>query len=406
MSNLSERIKNLTPEQQELLRRRMNERAPTRAEVRVAPAAAAATLEPSSTRRKVDFSIFFFSADGTATIDDRYKFLLECVRFADRNGFSAVWTPERHFQTFGGLYPNPSVLSAALAMITERVQIRAGSLVLPLHNPVRVAEDWALVDNLSRGRVAISFATGWHEHDYVIAPGNYEERRELMFQNIQIVRRLWAGEEVELPGVGGKKTAVRTLPRPIQPELPFWVTVTSRRTWQKAGEVGANVLTALSSTLDDLRQQITTYRKARLENGHDPRTGVVSLMLHTYMGTDLDEIRTRVREPLKNYLQSYINQWAPMVGNGVTDPSSMEMQSLLDLVFEKYFEESSLLGTPAKCAAMVEKVSAAGVNDVACLVDFGLDLETTLESLQRLADLRRSFVSQTAVLDSMRESSS
>lgn len=391
MNNLSDRIKNLTIEQQELLRRRMQQG------VHQPQTSVSKPIEPPflnempRLRRKVDFSIFFFSADGTTSEQDRYKLLTESTRFADRNGFKAVWTPERHFQTFGGLYPNPAVLSAALAMITERVQIRAGSLVLPLHSPVRVAEDWALVDNLSGGRVGISFATGWHEHDYVIAPANYEDRRELMFRDIEVVRRLWAGEEVELPGVGGKKTIVKTLPRPIQPQLPVWVTVASPRTWQRAGEIGANVLTALGGlTMEALSQSIAGYRKARLENGHDPRTGIVSLMLHAYLGTDAETIRGKVRGPLKNYLQSYLDQFKPMIAEGVTDSSSREMKDLLDLAFENYFENASLLGTPGKCAAMVEKISAAGVNEAACLIDFGIDFESTMQSLELLAGLRAS----------------
>jgi natural product biosynthesis luciferase-like monooxygenase protein len=400
MSNLSERIRSLTPEQQELLHRRMQQRDPAQPQAIAAatPAAvsAAAPVARISGGKKVDFSVFFFSADGYASEDQRYRLLLESARFADAHGFTAIWTPERHFQAFGGLYPNPSVLSAALAMITKHVQIRAGSLVLPLHNPVRVAEDWALVDNLSHGRVGISYATGWHEHDYVIAPGNYEDRRELMFKSIRLVQRLWAGEEVELPGVGGKKVAVRTLPRPVQKELPFWVTVASTRTWQRAGEVGANVLTAFSTSLEELQQNIAMYRRARMEHGHDPRTGIVSLMLHTYVGNDLERVRATVKEPMKSYLRTYMSQFRPMVGEGVVDPSSPGMHDLLDAVFERYFNQSSLLGTPEKCAAVIEKVAGAGVNDVACLLDFGLDHETTMEGLRNLAALHRKLQQQTA----------
>ena len=391
MTSLSDRIKNLTPEQQELLRRRMEQRKRSMPDPAGSHSFAPTLIEGERLRRKVDFSIFFFSADGTTREEDRYRLLFESARFADCNGFNAIWTPERHFQTFGGLYPNPAVLSAALAVMTERVQIRAGSLVLPLHSPVRVAEDWALVDNLSGGRVGVSFATGWHEHDYVIAPANYEERRELMFRDIQVVRRLWAGEAVELPGVHGKKTTVKTLPRPIQQQLPFWVTVSSPRTWQRAGAIGANVLTALGGiTLEMLSHSIADYRKARMESGYDPRTGVVSLMLHTYLGSDMEAIRAKVRAPLKSYLQSYLDQFRPMVGEGITDPSSPEMQELLELAFENYFQNASLLGTPAKCADMIRKIAAAGVNEAACLIDFGIDFESTMLSLEQLADLRRS----------------
>lgn len=399
MANFSDRIRNLTPEQQELLRRRMQLR-----DVQNSSSGSFSSnkrsdaLKPTSeAAAKAEFSLFFFSADVNLREDERYRLLLDSARLADANGFTAVWTPERHFQEFGGLYPNPSVLSAALAMVTQHVQLRAGSLVLPLHNAVRVAEDWALVDNLSGGRVGISFATGWHEHDYVIAPENYENRRELMFQNISLVRRLWAGEEVEIAGVGGKKVPVRTLPRPVQTELPFWVTVASERTWIRAGEAGANVLTAFSTSLDELKESIQQYRRARMENGHDPRTGIVSLMLHTYIGTDEEQVRAMVEKPMKNYLQTYINQFRPMVGDNVVDPSSPEMQGLLDAVFERYFNYASLLGTPEKCAALIEQLVSAGVNDLACLLDFGLDYETTMEGLHRLAALRESLQPQAAV---------
>jgi natural product biosynthesis luciferase-like monooxygenase protein len=399
MANLSDRIRNLTPEQQELLRRRMQLRDVQNSEPDSFKSKKSHDMRSASSgaTAKVEFSLFFFSADVNLPQDERYRLLFDSARLADANGFVAVWTPERHFQEFGGLYPNPSVLSAALAMITQHVQIRAGSLVLPLHNPVRVAEDWALVDNLSHGRVGISFATGWHEYDYVIAPANYEGRRELMFQNISVVQRLWAGEEVEIAGVGGKKVPVKTLPRPVQTELPFWVTVASERTWLRAGEIGANVLTAFSTSLDDLKDSIQRYRQARMENGHDPRTGIVSLMLHTYIGTDEEHVRSIVEKPMKNYLQAYINQFKPMVGDNVVDPSAPEMQGLLDTVFERYFDHASLLGTPEKCTALIEQLASAGVNDLACLLDFGLDYETTMEGLHRLAALRESLQPQPVV---------
>ena len=90
-----------------------------------------------------------------------------------RIGFEAVWTPERHFHAFGGAYPNPRSSARRRRGRPDRIAIRAGSVVLPLHSPARVAEEWAVVDNLSGGRVGISFAPGWQPNDFVLNPTRY-----------------------------------------------------------------------------------------------------------------------------------------------------------------------------------------------------------------------------------------
>ncbi len=103
--------------------------------------------------KPLQFSLYFFGNYPAAYHEDKYRLILESARFADQHGFAAVWLPERHFHAVGGFSPNPSLLAAALARDTERIALRGGSVVLPLHHPVRVAEEWSLVDNLSHGRV-------------------------------------------------------------------------------------------------------------------------------------------------------------------------------------------------------------------------------------------------------------
>ncbi|HEY0098013.1 MAG TPA: MupA/Atu3671 family FMN-dependent luciferase-like monooxygenase, partial [Pyrinomonadaceae bacterium] len=207
-------------------------------------AALAAPSTVRRTNREIAFSLFYFASDDDQTSADKYRLLLEGAKFADRNGFAAVWTPERHFHAFGGLYPNPSVTSAAIATITEQIQIRAGSVVIPLHSPIRVAEEWSVVDNLSNGRVGVSFASGWHSDDFVFAPHEYAQRKEAMLRGIEIVRKLWRGEAVTYQGGAGNDVEVKISPRPIQRELPFWITAAgSPETFQTAGESGANLLT-------------------------------------------------------------------------------------------------------------------------------------------------------------------
>ena len=370
--SMSERLAKLSPEQRAKLAAKLAQR--EKAD------------KPSAPKGSMDFSLFFFSADARELGSDAYNLLLDAARYGDANGFSAIWTPERHFGNFGGIYPNPTLLAAALSTITERIGLRAGSLVLPLHHPVRVAEDWAVIDNLSKGRASISMATGWHPHDYVINPNAYTNRNEIMFRNIELVRRLWAGESVEIPGVEGKTTTVTTLPRPVQKELPIWVTATSKTTWERAGSIGANILSALiAMELDQLTELIHVYRQARARNGHDPRKGRVSLMLHTYIGEGTATVKDLVREPMKSYLTQYIDQFKAMA-DGQTD--FPDENALLEFAFERYYDHRSLLGDPQECSDMVQRLVDAGVDEIACLLDFGLTGTQVMDGLNRLNHLR------------------
>ncbi len=185
-----------------------------------------------------EISLFFFSADAEEQSTHRYRMLFEAARFADEHGFAAVWTPERHFQRFGGLYGSPTATGAALAMITRRIGIRAGSVVLPLQNPLRVAEEWAMIDNFSNGRVAIAAASGWHVNDFVLSPETYQNRYQDMFAKIEIIQRLWRGEKISLPNGAGVATDVGILPLPVQKDIPDLAHRAVRRLFSRRRQIG------------------------------------------------------------------------------------------------------------------------------------------------------------------------
>ena len=401
MSKLSKRLSKLSPEQQKLLLQRMRKKGlklPTSKPVSPPtlggglPGLPTVTLSEERRAKGMGFSMLFFSGDGTSERDDKYDFLLECARFADEHGFKGIWTPERHFQAFGGLFPNPSVLSAALAMVTKQLQIRAGSVVIPLHKPIRIAEEWAVVDNLSKGRVAISLATGWNRGDFTIMPENFHERREIAFRNLELIRRLWRGESISFAGVDGDDFEVTILPRPLQPELPVWVTVSNNpQTWIDAGKIGANILTGMGRNPDDLIPAITSYRKARIEHGHEPDAGIVSVMMHTFIGEDEALVKQKVRGPLSGYLKTFIAQEEILseeeTGVEAKRISERDREEMINFAFQRYFNQAALFGSQEKCARMVEWMASVGVDEVACLVDFGVDHESVRESLQHLSQL-------------------
>lgn len=338
----------------------------------------------------MQFGLFYFSGDGSTDDVDKYRLLIEGAKFADRHGFSAIWTPERHFHPFGGLYPNPAVISAALAMITDRVQLRSGSVVLPLQNPLRVAEEWAVVDNLSHGRVGLTVAYGWHVDDFVLLPENYGDRQAVMWRDVETVQRLWAGEAVERPGGSGKPVQIRTLPRPIQPRLPLWITCHSPHTFTEAGRLGANVLTSLlQSTVEELAEKIQIYRQSRAQQGHDPAAGQVTLMLHTFMGNDYEQVKRQVQAPFCAYLRTHFGLIESLIKREnlpvkIEQFTESDIETLLQFGFERYLDGRTLIGTPETCERVIHQIKAIGVNEVACLIDFGLDFDLAIAGLEHL----------------------
>lgn len=342
--------------------------------------------------------IFFASTEDALQHDSKYHLIIECARFADQHGFSSVWVPERHFTKFGCLYPNPSVLHAALARETRHIRLQAGSVVVPLHNPIRIAEEWAMVDNLSGGRVGLSFASGWNPDDFALFPDRYQNRHEEMYAGIRKVQQLWRGEPVWEKSGTGKNVAIRTYPTPVQPELPVWITAAANPdTFVRAGQLGANLLThTLDHDTAQLAAKINLYRKARQENGFDPRAGQVTLLIHTYIGQNGEEAREQAREPYCRYIKSNIGLFKGLAHSRGQDldfstmPAS-DLDQFVQFIYERFATEKGLIGTPQSCIPLVRELEAAGVDELACLLDFGPDAGSILRNLPYLDELKNQY---------------
>jgi natural product biosynthesis luciferase-like monooxygenase protein/non-ribosomal peptide synthase protein (TIGR01720 family) len=346
--------------------------------------------------RPIGFSLLYFASDADASGNGKYRLLLEGAKFADAHGFSAVWMPERHFHSFGGIYPNPSVTAAAVAAVTNRIRIRAGSVVLPLHDPIRVAEEWSVVDNLSDGRVGLSVASGWHANDFVFAPDRFDKRRQVLPGMIDELRRLWRGDAVTRRSGAGKDVEVRIRPMPVQPELPLWLTAAgSPDTFRKAGELGMGVLThLLGQSVEELVDKIAAYREAWRAAGHGPGAGHVTLMLHTFLGRDLDFVRETVRGPFSAYLRDSVDLLANLarslgMGKALDMFNEDDMDALIAHAFDRYFKTSGLFGSPEDAMVMLHRLQEIGVDEVACLVDFGIEADTVLHGLTYLSTLKQ-----------------
>lgn len=350
----------------------------------------------------MEFGLFYFANhEGGDHGRGKYKLILESAKWADENGFARLWMPERHFHSFGGLSPNPSILAASLAAITNKIQICAGSVVLPLHDPIRVAEEWAVVDNISGGRVGLGVACGWVPNDFIISDSQaeFDDRHKIFAAKTEMLRKLWRGEPYRVKNPQGEEIEIQTLPRPVQKEAPIWITAAANpETFRAAGEMGANILThLLGQSLQGLAEKIVIYREAREAAGH-PGRGTVTLMIHTFVGGSDDEVHDLVREPMKKYLAGSLNLAAAHLNSVpfLKNPEDIDVEALtpelidqtLEASFEKYFHMSSLFGSYEKCLDTIDELEDIDVDEAACLIDFGIDENVVLASLERLNVLR------------------
>ena len=187
---------------------------------------------------------------------------------------------------------------------------------------------------------------------------------------------------------------VQSLPRPLQPNLPAWIAVQSMETFIEAGRRGANILCSLlGETLEEAAPKIAAYRQAREKAGLDPDMGKVTMMLHTFMGDDMEQVRKDVHDPFCDYLRTHVhllNSLAKGMGLNVSieDFSEDDVNSLLEFGVDGFIQGRALIGTPESCVDMVEKVKAAGVDEIACLIDFVQDYDLVMGSLPFINELK------------------
>ncbi|MEU3848219.1 amino acid adenylation domain-containing protein [Streptomyces sp. NPDC029554] len=350
----------------------------------------------SSAAGNTDFSLYFFGDYPEDTDHDKYGLIMAAADFADQHGFHALWFPERHFNSFGALFPNPSVLAAALAARTSRVRLHAGSVVLPLHHPARVAEEWSVVDNISDGRTGLCFASGWHATDFALAPQHFGRHREVMYEHLATVRDLWSGRPVKTTAGDGTPVEIALHPRPVQERPPMYVAVVGNPdSYRRAAAEDLGVVTNLmTQTVEQLAENIALYRRCRAEHGLDPAAGRVVVLVHTYLEEDAERARAEAYRPFLSYLRSSLSLFDQVTNSlgfqvDLENTPEEDVEFLLGRAYERYCASRALIGDERTAAGTVERLLAAGADEIACFVDFGVPKEKVLAALPVLDRVRR-----------------
>jgi alkanesulfonate monooxygenase SsuD/methylene tetrahydromethanopterin reductase-like flavin-dependent oxidoreductase (luciferase family) len=295
--------------------------------------------------------------------------------YAEAVGLDSAWIGEHHFSTLGVL-SCPDLVLAHVAGRTTRLRLAPAVTVLPLHHPIRVAEQWATLDLISGGRVDFAAGRGYDRREYGPFGVSFEDNQEIFEEGMAVVRRLWSSDEpVSHSGRHYRFDDVAITPRPVQRPLPAYVASFSQPSIDLAGRLGCGLIVApfaAAMSFGGLRQVADRYHDACARHGQPPGRLMCSYFTHFADGR-AQEDAARARQ-IRYYRECVI---AAFPGDPRTAPPSYRyfvgmVERLRNLGPSDLTENSVLLGTPAQITETLKKVEAAGFAEVILYFNVGL----------------------------------
>jgi alkanesulfonate monooxygenase SsuD/methylene tetrahydromethanopterin reductase-like flavin-dependent oxidoreductase (luciferase family) len=301
--------------------------------------------------------------------------ILDEAIYAEEVGLHSAWIGEHHFSTLGVL-SCPDLVLAHVAARTRRIRLAPAVTVLPLHHPIRVAEQWATLDLISSGRVDFAAGRGYDRREYLPFKVSFEDNQAIFEEGMEVIRRLWASEEpISHNGKHYQFEDVAITPKPVQRPLPAYVASFSQPSIELAGRLGCGLIVApfaAAMTYGGLRQVAELYHQTCAKNGKPPGRLMCSYFIH-FADTKAEEEAARARQ-IRYYKECVI---AAFPGDPKTAPPSYRyfvgmVERLRNVRPADLTENSVLLGSPAQIADTLKRVELAGFDEVILYFNVGL----------------------------------
>lgn len=316
------------------------------------------------------FSVANHYPEELRTIRELYAQLLDEIELADEFGFSAFLLAEHHFHEYG-LVPSPPTLLGTAAERTKRIGLGVAVAVLPFHHPLVVAEEYAMLDQMTGGRLVLGVGSGYLKHEFegfYLAPW---EKRARFDEALKILVQAWEGKPFSYHGLYHHVENTRIGVTPLQkPHPPLWIAILHQEAAYHVGKQGQNIKLipyATCETKDDLKSVIEECYRGSAEGDRAERPDE-AVALHTYVSESPGSARAQAEEALKRYVRSRLYaKWRSY--------DELETAGLI------------LFGDAEQVSSRIRELEAAGMmNHLMILPDFGaLQAERVRASLKRFA---------------------
>jgi alkanesulfonate monooxygenase SsuD/methylene tetrahydromethanopterin reductase-like flavin-dependent oxidoreductase (luciferase family) len=341
----------------------------------------------------MDFGLFFLmQRDEAWTEQAVYDSALQQMLAAEPLGYHSLWFAEHHFNDYG-LCPAPPVLASFVAARTSTIRLGMGVSLLPLHHPVDLAEQLAVLDVVSGGRLDVGIGRGGTLQDYQTFHSDRADSRARVEEGIALIRECWRGEPFDFAGQFHTAEHLHVRPRPVQrPHPPLFVATNSEDSVLSAAKLGLPTLSSFFVPVDELCRRHTLYRETALASGRsaaevDDLQSRSWVMRVVHVAPDRDEAIRATEAPFMGYQRRMSVLRSD--GTGGSIPDSFDRSLLRLRRFRDYLDDGWLmLGSPAEIRdALRAFVDTTGYHRILLVMALpGLDTAHALQSMRLFAE--------------------
>ena len=316
------------------------------------------------------------------------KDVVEQAIYAEELGFNSVWLPEHHFNVLGVL-PSPSMALTYIAAKTEKIKLAPATVLLPANHPIRMAEEYALLDLLSDGRAIFSAGRGYDKREYDVFEVDFQKSREIFFEQLDIMKKAWTEGKLSYDGEFYKFPEVEITPKPVQDPYPeMYIASFSRGSLEKAAEMGENVMFApfaASQVYGGIDKAVAEFKQLSEKNGFKGKKAICSYFLNV---TESEEETEKTKERMLQYFRGLVPAFPDDISTAPPNIQSFAkiVERLKTVGTEDLGEESIIVGDADYVVEALKRVEASGIEEVIIYFDFGvISHEETLKSMERFA---------------------
>ncbi|HWV52478.1 LLM class flavin-dependent oxidoreductase [Pseudorhodoplanes sp.] len=296
--------------------------------------------------------------------------------YADKLGMHSAWIGEHHFNSLG-VNSSPEMVLAYIAAQTKHIRLAPAVTVLPLHNPIRVAEQWATLDLLSGGRVDFAAGRGYDRREYIPFGVSFEDNQSIFDEGMEILRNLWnsGGQRIDHKGKHYQFEDVRITPQPLQNPMPMYVASFSKPSIELAARLNCGLIVApfaAAMSFGGLKQVADLYHESCAKYGTKPHRLMCSYFTH--FADDAASEKAQRERQIRYYKECVIPSFP---GDPRTAPPSYRyfidmVERLHKVKPEDLTENSVLIGNSARITEILKKVEAAGFDEVILYFNVGM----------------------------------